>query len=207
MTDRRLPIEYTAEVWNPASNPEESQWVHDASHGDLDAFNFLVLKYQDLVFNLSYNLLGDGCSAEDAVQDGFIKAFQKIDRFQGSSFRAWIIKIAINTCYDKMRWLKRHPSIPLVGEDDEYEKIEPLPQPGDHNRSVQVLVERKELSALLTGLLNELPEMYRNPIVLIDLLDLDYLEAADVLAIPIGTLKSRLSRARHRMKKKLNHHQ
>ena len=183
----------------------ESVLILEASKGDLEAFNHLVLKYQDLVFNYSYSLLGDNHSAEDAAQESFIKAFQKIRGFRGSSFRAWLLRIVVNTCYDEMRWLRRHPTIPLILEDEDHEDCKSPTWLMDPNSSVQVIVEREELSRTLYRMLDELPEIYRNPITLIDLHDLDYSEAAEVLAIPLGTLKSRLARARFHTKVKLQH--
>ncbi len=185
------------------SNLLESQLILEALKGDLDAFNHLVLKYQDTIFNQAYALLGDSHSAEDATQESFIKAFKNIGRFRGGSFRAWLHKIVINTCYDEMRWSKRHPTTPLIPEDDDGEDIEYPTWLTDPNSSVQVIVEWKELSRTLHHMLDELPEIYRNLITLVDLHELDYSEAAQVLDIPIGTVKSRLARGRFQMKEKL----
>jgi RNA polymerase sigma-70 factor (ECF subfamily) len=181
----------------------ESQLILEASKGDLDAFNHLVLKYQDLAFNRAYGLLGDRHSSADATQVSFIKVFQNINGFQAGSFRAWLLKIVTNTCYDEMRRSKRHPTTPLISEEEDGEDIESPAWLADPKRSVQAIVERKELSRILCRMLDELPEIYRNPITLIDLHELDYSEAAEVLEIPIGTVKSRLARARHQMKEKL----
>lgn len=185
------------------SNLNETQLILEASKGDLNAFNQLVLKYQDLIFNQAYALLGDCHSAEDATQKSFIKAFQKMNGFRGSFFRAWLLRIVINTCYDEIRWTKRHPTIPLIPEDEEGAGIESPIWLTDPTHSVEDTVERGEFSMLLYRMLNELPEIYRSPITLIDLHELAYAEAAEVLEIPIGTVKSRLSRARFQMKEKL----
>ena len=182
----------------------KSLLILEASKGDLDAFNNLVLKYQHLVFSRAYGLLGDCHSAEDAAQESFLKAFQNISRFQGSSFRSWLFKIVTNLCYDEMRWYKRHPTTSLVPEENECEEMEIPTLVADPNSDVQVLVEQNELFGILNCILGELPEIYRNPITLIDLHELDYSEAAEVLEIPIGTLKSRLARARFQMKEKLH---
>lgn len=181
----------------------ESLLIFGASKGDLDAFNHLVLKYQDLIFSRAYGLLGDCHSAEDATQESFLKAFQNISRFQGGSFRAWLYKIVTNHCYDEMRWSKCHPTTPLIPEESEFAGMEFPRLVADPGCTVQSLVERNELSGILNYFLDELPEIYRNPITLIDLHDLDYSEAAEVLEIPLGTLKSRLARARFQMKEKL----
>ena len=181
----------------------ESALILEASKGDLEAFNHLVLKYQDLVFSRAYGLLGDCHSAEDAAQESFLKAFQNIRRFRGGSFRAWLYKIVTNLCYDEMRWHKRHPTAPLIPEESECEGMEFPTLVADPNCTVQVIVERNELSGILNCFLDELPEIYRNPITLIDLHELDYSDAAEVLEIPLGTLKSRLARARFQMREKL----
>lgn len=185
------------------STMDELRLIIDASQGDLDAFNYLVLKYQDLVFSRAYGLLGDCHSAEDAAQESFLKAFQNINRFRGGSFRAWLFTIVTNHCYDEMRWSKRHPTAPLIPEENECAGRESPRLVTDSNCTIQVMVERNELSRILNCFLDELPEIYRNPITLIDLHELDYSEAAEVLEIPLGTLKSRLARARFQMKEKL----
>ena len=185
------------------SNLDESFLILEASKADLEAFNHLVLKYQNSIFNQAYFLLGDPHSAEDVTQESFIKAFRNIGEFRGGSFRAWLLKIVINTCYDRMRWSKRHPTLPLIPEDGYGEEIDTPSWLSDPNRSIQAIVEQKDLSRILSSMLNELPEIYRNPIILVDVHELDYSEAAEVLGIPIGTLKSRLARARFQMKKRL----
>ena len=185
------------------SNVDESRLILEASKGDLDAFNQLVLKYQDLVFSRAYGLLGDCHSAEDAAQESFLRAFQNINRFLGGSFRAWLLKIVTNLCYDEMRWFKRHPTTSLIPEENEREEMESPTLVADPNCTVQSIVERNELSEIINYFLGELPEIYRNPITLIDIHDFNYSEAAEVLAIPLGTLKSRLARARFQMKEKL----
>lgn len=185
------------------SNIDEAQLILDASKGDLDAFNYLVLNYQDLVFSRAYNLLGDCHSAEDAAQECFLKAFKNISRFRGGSFRAWLFKIVTNLCYDEMRKYQRHPIISLISEENACEGMDSPTLLADPSCAVQGLVEQSEFSAIVNGFLGELPEMYRDPITLIDLHDLDYSEAAEVLEIPLGTLKSRLARARVQMKEKL----
>jgi len=98
---------------------EELELIQTASQGDLTAFNELVLKYQDQVFNLACHILGNQDLAEDTAQDTFILAFQKIHQFRGGSFRAWLLKIATNRCYDEMRTWKRHPHLPLEPTDKE----------------------------------------------------------------------------------------
>lgn len=187
------------------SNLDESRLILEASTGDLDAFNQLVLIYQDLVFSQAFALLGDIHSAEDAAQECFLKAFKNIHRFRDVSFQAWLHRIVVNTCYNEMRWFRRHPTTPLIPEDGDNEDLESSTWLMDPNFSVQVIVEREDLSRTLYHMLDELPEIYRNPITLVDLYELDYSEAAGVLAIPLGTLKSRLARARFQIREQLRY--
>lgn len=182
---------------------DEDALVMLASKGDLDAFNQLVLRYQSLAYNLANSLLGDPCTADDATQESFIKAFQKIGSFRGGSFRAWLLKIVTNTSYDILRQSARHPTTPLIPDDDNGEEIESPAWLADPAPSVQATVEQNEFSNRIYKLLDELPDVYRNTITLIDLYQLDYEETAQILNVPLGTVKSRLARARLRMKEKL----
>lgn len=190
------------ELKNQFKDMEET-WVRKALQGDLEAFNQLVLNYQDMAYNHARALLGDPDSAEDAVQDSFIKAFQNLNGFRGGSFRSWLLRIVTNSAYDMLRRSGRRPTQPLFPDDDDGEEIESPAWLVDPNASVQEAVERDEENQRLYQLLDELPEVYRSVLTLIDLHELDYLEAAEALNVPIGTVKSRLARARLRMKEKL----
>lgn len=182
---------------------DEDALVRKAADGDLDAFNRLVLNHQNLAYNHARALLGDPASAEDAVQESFIKAFQSLGGFRGGSFRGWLLKIVTNSAYDMLRRSQRRPMQPLYPEDEDGEELESAPWLADPNTSVQETVERDEENTRLYQLLDELPEVYRSVLTLIDLYEMDYLEAAEALKVPIGTIKSRLARARLRMKEKL----
>jgi RNA polymerase sigma-70 factor (ECF subfamily) len=181
----------------------EEDLVRKAFKGNLDAFNQLVLQYQDLAFRHSYSLLGDPDSAEDATQESFIKAFQNIRNFRGGSFRAWLLKIVTNTSYDFLRRSKRHPLQPLFPKDEDGEEIESPTWLVDPSPSVEYTVEQIETGKHLQNLVDELPEIYRSVLTLVDLYELDSGEAAEILNIPLGTVKSRLSRARLQMMRKL----
>lgn len=182
---------------------KEEIWVRRAVQGDLEAFNQLVLSYQGMAYNHARALLGDPDSAEDAVQDSFIKAFQNLNGFRGGSFRGWLLRIVTNSAYDMLRRSGRRPTQPLFPEGEDGEEIESPAWLADLNASVQETVERDEESKRLYQLLDELPEVYRSVLTLIDLYELDYLEAAEALKVPIGTIKSRLARARSQMQAKL----
>lgn len=181
----------------------EQELVASASDGNLDAFNQLMLKYQDIAFRCASSLVSDPASAEDITQESFIKAFQHIDTFRGGSFRPWLLKIVTNTSRDWLRWSSRHPATPLFPDDKDGEEIESPIWIVDPNASVETTVQRNEESRRLYRMLDELPSPYRSVITLIDIYELDYSEAAQILQIPLGTVKSRLARARMQMKNKL----
>ena len=180
---------------------EDKELVQATSQGDLTAFNELVLKYQKQVFNLARLILDNQDLAEDITQDTFILAFQKIHQFRGGSFRAWLLKIATNLCYDEIRAWKRNT----------FQALEPIDKEGEVNESPQWIkdpqplhqeeAEANDLREILENTLNELPYKYRIPLSLIDIQELDYREAASVMGIPVGTVKSRLARGRMQFRK------
>jgi len=174
-----------------------------ASQGDLDAFNQLVLAHQNMVYNHAYIFMGDSDAAEDVAQDSFLKAFQGINSFRGGSFRGWLLRIATNSAYDILRRSRRHPTQPLYLEDEYGEELESALWLANPISSVQETVERDELSEEIRLLMNKLPKTYRNVLILVDLYQFEYKEAAETLRIPIGTVKSRIARARFQMKKLL----
>jgi RNA polymerase sigma-70 factor (ECF subfamily) len=178
--------------------------ISSAVKGDLEPFNELVLKYQNLIYNVTRSILDDEDSAEDATQETFLKAFQHLAGFRGGSFRSWLLRIATNTCYDFLRTFKAHPTVALVPEDDYGHEIDSSPWLVDPHPSVDVEMENDEILQRLYRLLVELPVAYRSVMVLEDLNGIDYAETAQVLNIPIGTVRSRLARARLLMMEKLS---
>ncbi len=182
---------------------QEEQLIADASRGDLQAFNELVLAYQNMAFHHAYSLLGDPATAEDATQESFIKAFQALNRFRGGSFRSWLLKIVTNTSYDMLRRSGRYASQSLFPEDQNGEEVESPSWISDPSASVQEAVERSETAKELYSRMDELPAVYRSVLTLVDLYEMDYEEASRALNVPLGTIKSRLARARLQMQKKL----
>lgn len=180
--------------------------IHDealvlaASKGDLEAFNQLVLSYQNLAYHHAYSLMGDPASAEDVAQESFVKAFQAVGSFRGGSFRSWLLRIVTNCAYDILRRSQRYPLQPLFPEDDNGEELESAPWLADPSASVQDAVEQAEFSEEIRGLMEQLPDAYRNVLMLVDIYQFDYSEAAQTLRVPIGTVKSRLARARLQMR-------
>lgn len=182
---------------------EREDLIRLAMTGDLDAFNELVLINQDLAYHHAYALLGDPDLAADAAQESFIKAFQNMSGFRGGSFRSWLLKIVTNSAYDVLRRGQRHPVQSLFPVDENGEEVESAAWLADPAPGVQAAVEQHELSKEIYRVLDELPDAYRSVITLVDLYELDYTEAAQALKVPLGTVKSRLARARLEMQKRL----
>lgn len=177
--------------------------IEQASKGDLDAFNQLVLHNQDLAFRHAYAMLNDPWLAEEAVQDSFMKAFQKIDGFRGGSFRAWLMRIVSNTVYDILRHSGRRPVQPLYPESGDGDEMESPMWLADPTAKVEETVEQGEQVEFINRAMNELQDIYRTVLTLVDLQDFNYEEASQALNVPVGTVKSRLARARLQMKEKL----
>src|SRR5512135_650072 len=153
---------------NDETDGRESALLASAAKGDLEAFNDLVLKYQDLVYNLTRGILGNADAAQDATQDAFIRAFEHMDGFRGGSFRCWLLRIATNTCYDVLRTLRRHPPVPLIPEDDDGNEIECPPWLADPRPSPEAETEKDEFLQTLYHRIDRLPAVYRTVIALVD---------------------------------------
>jgi RNA polymerase sigma-70 factor (ECF subfamily) len=179
---------------------DEAALIISARQGDLNSFNRLVLVYQDMVFNQAYRMLGDNDSAADAAQETFIAAYRKIDTYRGGSFKAWLLRIVTNACYDELRRQKRRPTTPLEPLDQEDEEVESPSWLADTSPTPEEAAEREELYAALQRCMNDLPEEFRAVVALVDLQGLDYYEASQVVGKPLGTVKSRLARARLRLR-------
>jgi RNA polymerase sigma-70 factor (ECF subfamily) len=175
---------------------DEAGLICSAQNGDLDSFNHLVLAYQDMVFNQAYRMMGELETAEDATQDAFVSAFRKLKTFRGGSFKAWLLRIVTNLCYDELRRRKRRPTTPLEPMDNDDEEIESPHWLSDPSDSPEKMAEREELSKALENCLKGLSPEFRAIVTLVDLQGLDYTEAALVVGRPLGTVKSRLARAR-----------
>jgi RNA polymerase sigma-70 factor (ECF subfamily) len=179
---------------------DESYLIETAQRGDLDSFNRLVLAYQDFVYNQAYRIMGDEAAASDAVQEAFVAAYQNIRTFRGGSFRAWLFRIVTNACYDEIRQRKRRPNTPLEPLDDAGEEIESPQWLADPNEGPEEAMLRAQLAGAIQHCLDGLPQEYRVVAVLVDVQGMDYNEAAQVIRKPLGTVKSRLARARLRLR-------
>lgn len=179
---------------------DESALIEEARRGEINAFNRLVLAYQDIVFNQVYRILGESHAADDITQEAFISAYTNLKSFRGGSFRYWLLRIATNLCYDELRRRKRRPATPLEPLDDSGEEIESPAWLADSGESPEQRVERAELGEAIQRCLDELPLEFRVAVVLVDIQGMDYQEAAQVIGKPVGTVKSRLARGRLRLR-------
>jgi RNA polymerase sigma-70 factor, ECF subfamily len=185
---------------------DRSTLVFSAQNGDLDAFNQIVLAYQDRLFNIAvYMLKSEDCAA-DAVQNAFILAFRSLMNFRGGSFDFWLLRILKNVCYDELRRRKRQstcPLEPLIDDEEEFDTPFWLTDPA---QGPAELAERQELKQVIHAGLQTLSPEFRMVITLADIEGLDYAEVAATLSIPVGTVKSRLARARLRLRRELQHY-
>jgi RNA polymerase sigma-70 factor (ECF subfamily) len=177
----------------------EPALIEQARKGDLDAFNTLVVAYQHQVYNVAYRIMGDEASASDATQEAFISAYKHMESFRGDSFKAWIYRIVTNACYDELRRRKRRPAFSLESlVDDSGAEIEfdiPDETPGPEDRAEQV-----ELADAIQAGIETLPADQRIALVLSDVQGMSYEEIATITGANLGTVKSRLSRARAKLR-------
>ena len=191
------------QTWECAEQSEITL-VHSAQSGDMDSFNALVLKYQDVMYRTALRILGQEALAEDATQDALISAYHHIGQFRDGSLKAWFIRILVNKCYDDLRRMQRTPAISLdesLTSDGENEGLYTVLW--DQAPSVEEYVEASEQSAFIQKCLSKLPSDYRIVLVLVDIEEMSYVEASAILKIPLGTVKSRLARARLCMRREL----
>ena len=179
---------------------DEKGLIHEAQRGDLDSFNRLVLAYQDMVYNQAFRVMGESAAAQDATQDAFISAYRKMKSYRGGSFKSWLLRIVTNACYDELRRRKRRPTTPLEPRDQHDEEIESPHWIADPVESPEDFSERVELSEAIQHCLDDLSPDYRTVVVLVDIQGMDYAQAAKVVGKPLGTIKSRLARARDGMR-------
>jgi RNA polymerase sigma factor (sigma-70 family) len=182
------------------TSQHENQWIDMARAGDLVAFNQLVLAYQDAAFRMARWMLSDEDAAEDITQTVFIAAYRSICSFHGSSFRAWVMRMVHNACIDELRRRKRHAWLTLEAQNENGEEMETarwLVDPGLDPEEAIVQAEAWEhLQACVRGL----PEAMREVAALIDIEGFDYSEVATTLGVPLGTVKSRIGRARAQLR-------
>lgn len=175
------------------SENEEQALIKRALRGDLDAFNILILNYQDNAYTLAYRIMGDSHAAADVAQEAFIVAYRRLNTYRGGSFRSWLLRITTNQCYDELRRVRRRPAVSVEGMGEETGDDPAIP---DDTETPEEVVQQRELQRAIQNCIGALNADQRIVLVLCDVEGLDYQAIADQLGAQIGTVKSRLSRAR-----------
>lgn len=182
----------------------EEQLIKKSLQGNTEAFEELVLQYQNKIYALSYRYMGNEEDAYDMTQEAFLKAYRSLRSFKGdSSFGTWMYRVATNVCLDELRRRKRRIVAfsldePLATTDgDGVDK-----EIKDTSLTPDLIYEKQEFSTYIQNLIDQLKPEHKTVIVLRDIMELSYEEIAATLNCSIGTVKSRLSRARTSLKKK-----
>ncbi len=206
-----------------ASKPVADEMNHDASgaseasaeqalidrcrRGDTEAFSILVLRYQDRIYNVMARMVGRNADAEELTQETFLKAYEKLHLFRGTSrFYTWLFRIATNQALSRRRRGRKVKFISMHARDDESPDVgEPQTATlaARRNPSPEAAMMARETAQCIADALQELDEEYRLVVVLRDIENMDYGQIADVLDVPVGTVKSRLHRGRCVLKEKL----
>lgn len=187
----------------PIIHEEEKELIVAAQRGDLNAFNVLISRYQNLLFGIALRMLNDEDPASDAVQEALISAFSKFRTFRGGSLRSWLARVTVNACYDELRRKRRQREVPLEQFNMEGEEVEDLMWLIDPAALPEERYESYELESAIQRSLNQLTPVYREVVVLVDIEGLSYEEASIAARVPVGTVKSRLARARLQMRSSL----
>ena len=181
----------------------ENSLINSAQQGDMEAFNALVLNYQDMLYRVALRIVHDECIAEDAMQEAMIHAFRHIRSFRGGNFKSWLARVTVNASYDELRRGKRHLAMPLEQFTSEGEEIESPEWIRDLSAGPEERAESSELQRALQQCIKALVPDYRLMVILVDMEGMSYEEAAHVARVPVGTVKSRLARARMQLRKSL----
>lgn len=165
--------------------PSDTELLARAASGDHDAFTEVMRVHEDRIFSVCLRIMGSRDRALDAVQDTFLTVFRKAGQFKGkSAVGTWIYRIAVNTCYDHLRKAKRRPADPIP---DYYD-------PADE--SAEDAVDSAGIRPDIENALQSIPKEFRAAVVLADMEGMSLPEVAEVLGVPVGTVKSRVFRAR-----------
>lgn len=180
-------------------NENEILLIKRSQKGDINSFEELIKEYKKIAFNIALKILKNKEDAEDISQEALIKVYKNIDRFNmDSSFKTWLYRIVVNTCLDHVRKNKENPiSIdqPIrSGHDEFYMDVE------DYRPTPQEILETKLTQKMVMDAVNELEDDFKSIIILRDINDFSYEEISEILECNIGTVKSRISRGRQKLK-------
>ena len=177
---------------------QEAAIVRKVLGGDANAFETLVLEYEKNVYNIALRMTGNSEDAADMTQEAFIKAYNSLQSFRGDSkFSVWLYRIVSNVCLDFLRSKNRRPTVSLSVEDDDGEDAQL--DVADESQSPELLLDRKLTRDSVRRGLDSLPPDYRQILLLREIQGLSYDEIAQALSLEVGTVKSRIFRARERL--------
>lgn len=177
---------------------QEAAIVRKVLGGDANAFETLVLEYEKNVYNIALRKTGNSEDAADMTQEAFIKAYNSLQSFRGDSkFSVWLYRIVSNVCLDFLRSKNRRPTVSLSVEDDDGEDAQL--DVADESQSPELLLDRKLTRDSVRRGLDSLPPDYRQILLLREIQGLSYDEIAQALSLEVGTVKSRIFRARKRL--------
>ena len=189
------------------STADTLELVQATKDGNLEAFEELIRRNSSKLVNVSFGLLGNTQDAEEVVQDSFLRALNGLDSFRGeSSFETWIYRIVVNLSRNKYQWKKRRGGglhISLTGESfDDFEEVEEILIP-DESLTPELLIGMKEYEKKIVGIFLKLPEKLREVMILRNIHELSYVKIAERAKCKVGTVKSRISRAREMLREQL----
>ena len=177
---------------------QEAAIVRKVLGGDANAFETLVLEYEKNVYNIALRMTGNSEDAADMTQEAVIKAYNSLQSFRGDSkFSVWLYRIVSNVCLDFLRSKNRRPTVSLSVEDDDGEDAQL--DVADESQSPELLLDRKLTRDSVRRGLDSLPPDYRQILLLREIQGLSYDEIAQALSLEVGTVKSRIFRARKRL--------
>lgn len=176
--------------------PADEILIKKSKNGDMEAFELLVRRYENKVYTVAYRFLGNHADASDLAQETFLRLYQALPGFRGdSSFMTWLYRITANACRDELRRQQRYHTVSLDSEAGNNNTQAFLQAPG-HIPSPEEAVEKKEFNETIQQCLNNLSEEHRLVLVMREIQGMSYEEIAGVLNCSLGTVKSRLNRAR-----------
>ncbi len=180
-------------------NEKEILLIKRSQKGDIDSFEQLISDNSKLAYNIALKMLKNKEDAEDVSQEALIKVYKNIDRFNmNSSFKTWMYRIVVNTCLDHMR--KNKNTVVSIDKPIKTEHNEFQVEIEDKRPSPEEIFERKETQKLVIEALNQLDDNFKSAIILRDINDFSYEEIADILTCSLGTVKSRISRGRQKLR-------
>jgi len=181
----------------------QAELIRRCQEGDTASFDPLVQEHYTLAYNTAYRMMSDHERAADATQLAFVRAFKSLRNFRGdAAFSTWLYRIVVNVCLDQMRQ-QPQGAVGLTFVGDEHEEERPLPDTTDDPAAT---AEQHQRQQLVHSALGQLPAEHRAVLVFYDLNGFSYEEIASILQVPLGTVKSRLNRARHALKEVLAPH-